>query len=203
MNNYEYITACLPVVSLDASASERFDADTVIADIREQLSDRDAAILDSFLAGYGAEAQNADYYLEARNSDSGFVRAWSAFDLDVRNAKVLFLNRELGRPAEQDTVCPDEDGEGFDFDGRERVDAILASEDLLERERLLDALYWEKAEELTALEIFNLDAILGFVARLKIVDRWNKLDPVVGKELFRKLVEGVRSTYDNKKQNYI
>ena len=203
MNNYEYIAACLPVISLDAAASERFDADAVIADIRGQLSDKDTAILDGFLAGYSSEAQDAAYYLSASRSGSRFVREWSAFDLNVRNAKVLYLNRELGRPAEQDTVRPDGEDGGFDFDERERVDGILARGDLLVRERMLDALYWEKAEELTAFDIFDIDMILGFVARLKIVDRWNKLDPETGKELFRKLVEGIRSTYDNKKQNYI
>ena len=45
---------------------------------------------------------------------------------------------------------------------------------------------------------------LGLLVNIQICnDRWNKLDPETGKELFRKLVEGIRSTYDNKKQNYI
>ena len=39
--------------------------------------------------------------------------------------------------------------------------------------------------------------------RLKITDRWLKLDEKTGKELFRKLVDEIRSTYDNKKQNLI
>ena len=68
-------------------------------------------------------------------------------------------------------------------------------------EKLWDDLRWQKVDELTAMDVFDLELILGFVARLQIIDRWLKLDPESGRELFRKLVEDIRSTYDNKKQN--
>ena len=51
------------------------------------------------------------------------------------------------------------------------------------------------------MDYFDLDAILGYVARLKIIDRWLQLDPDSGRALFRRLVEQIRSTYDNKKNN--
>ena len=38
------------------------------------------------------------------------------------------------------------------------------------------------------------ERILGFTAKLKIIDRWNKLDPETGRELFRKLVDEIRKT---------
>ena len=53
------------------------------------------------------------------------------------------------------------------------------------------------------MDVFDIEAILGFIAKLKIIDRWDKLDPETGRELFRKLVEEIRSTYDNKKNNMI
>ena len=53
------------------------------------------------------------------------------------------------------------------------------------------------------MEVFSLNVILGFAAKLKIVDRWNRLDPETGAKLFRKLVTQIRSTYDNKKQNIL
>ena len=78
---------------------------------------------------------------------------------------------------------------------------VLNRADLLQRERGLDDLRWQKVDELTAMDVFDLELILGFVAKLKIIDRWLQLDPESGRELFRKLVEDVRSTYDNKKQD--
>ena len=42
---------------------------------------------------------------------------------------------------------------------------------------------------------FDLDAILGFLAKLKITDRWLKLDPETGRALFRRITEQVRGTF--------
>ena len=38
-------------------------------------------------------------------------------------------------------------------------------------------------------------AILGFLAKLKITDRWLKLDPATGRKLFRRFTEEVRATF--------
>ena len=53
---------------------------------------------------------------------------------------------------------------------------------------------WNRIEEINVMKVFDLDVILGFTACLKIVDRWLKLDPETGRELFRKLVEEIRSS---------
>ena len=72
--------------------------------------------------------------------------------------------------------------------------AVLEQSDILSRERGLDKLLWEKAEELTRMDLFDIDVILSFIAKLKITDRWNKLDPRTGREMFRKLVQEIRNT---------
>lgn len=60
---------------------------------------------------------------------------------------------------------------------------------------------WKKIDEITSLDILDLDLILGFIAKLQITDRWLKLDEATGREMFRKIVTGIRQTYDNKKNN--
>ena len=40
-----------------------------------------------------------------------------------------------------------------------------------------------------------MEAILAFVAKLKIVDRWLTLDEEQGKEMFKRLVDEVRGTF--------
>jgi hypothetical protein len=37
--------------------------------------------------------------------------------------------------------------------------------------------------------------VLGYIARLHIVDRWLSLDEEAGRELFHKLVKQVKGTY--------
>lgn len=81
--------------------------------------------------------------------------------------------------------------------------AVLENGDILRRERGLDDLMWKRIDEITVMDVFDIEAILGFIAKLKIIDRWDKLDPETGREFFRKLVEEIRSTYDNKKNNMI
>ena len=192
MNNYEYIIACLPVLDRDADHPGALDADAVIGEIRERLDASDAAVLDFMLQGYDNETLGEEFYSRALRHGSRFIREYFTLDLNVRNTKVEYLNRALGRePGKDMLVLPGR--EDIDFELKPEVEAILSGTDILQKERGLDDIMWAGAEELTIMEVFSLDAILGFVARLKIIDRWLKLDPVTGREMFRKLVEQIRN----------
>ena len=212
MNNYEYIIAGLPFLSQDGR--EAPDTEAILADIREQLSAADAKTLDFLLSAYAPDMPDAAFYLEARRSRNRFVREFFALDLGVRNAKVEYLNRSLGRPEGTDIVNPalaaDPDGalnvttvpinattvpmdeDLPEFDQKPEVDAILETDDILGRERALDNFYWKAADALTVLDVFDLDLILAFVVKLKQVERWLRLDEATGRELFRKLVKEIK-----------
>jgi len=190
MDNYEYIIASLPVLS--EKAPGKVDADALISEIRGDLSSRDNALMDLLLEGYGDGTQDAGFYMRALGCGNAFLRKFFTYDLAVRNAKVDYLNKALGRPEGQDKVILGE--EEPDFDDRAEVDAVLNGNDILARERGLDDLMWNEIDELTRMDVFDIEAILGFTAKLKIIDRWNKLDPETGRELFRKLVEEIRKT---------
>ena len=200
MANYEYIISSLPVLHQEDARSEHLVAEEILAEIREQLSARDNSVLDLLLEGYDPDKLDAEFYRRALAHGNRFIREWFRFDLDLRNATVAFLNDSLGRPEGQDLVLLTE-REAEEFPEEEAVQQVLNRADLLQRERGLDDLRWQKVDELTAMDVFDLELILGFVAKLQIIDRWLKLDPESGRELFRKLVEDIRSTYDNKKQN--
>ena len=70
---------------------------------------------------------------------------------------------------------------------------ILDTSDILQRERSLDDLMWEQINYICALQVFSLDVILAFCAKLQIVVRWLKLDPERGAELFKELVNELRN----------
>ncbi len=202
MNNYEYIVASLPVIQPVGTPGAHVDAQQILDSLHELLSGKDCATLDFMLSGYDSETLGEDFYVKALAHGNRFISSFFAYDLDVRNVKVEYLNRSLGRPETQDMLVP-ASRENYEFEGRAEVLSVLESSDILKRERGLDDLMWKKIDEITTMDVFNLNAILGFVAKLKIVDRWEKLDPETGQELFRKLVEEIRSTYDNKKNNMI
>lgn len=54
---------------------------------------------------------------------------------------------------------------------------------------------WDKIDEMTTYDYFDIEAILGFLAKLHIVERWYILDEKTGREMFRKLVDEVRGTF--------
>ena len=190
MNNYEYIVASLPVIASDYRGP--LDTDAIISEIRSQLSPKDEAVLDTLLKGFDSDSLDAEFYRTALASKNRFIAGYFGYDLDVRNCRVAYLNKALGRPEGQDIMVLDED-EPREFEDLEKVNAVLQGSDILGRERGLDDILWERIDSLTLMEVFTLDQILGFVAKLQIVARWLRLDPQSGRELFRKLVEEIRN----------
>lgn len=188
MNNYEYIIASLPVLVRN---SKDLDTDALIAQIREQCSGKDIKTLDFLLDGYDGDKLTESFYREALGSSSRYIRMFFAFDLNVRNAKVRFLNAELGRPEGKDIISL----ETPEFTEKTRIDSILAGQNLLAREREIDELFWKKIDGITEMEIFSLDRILGLVSKIKIIDRWVKLNEQTGRVLFRKFVEEIKETH--------
>lgn len=199
MNNYEYIVASLPVIEPGSRLGSSSAANAIIDDIREQLSNKDNALVTMLLDGFDPEKLNAGFYRACLGSGSRFLREYFLFDLFLRNTKVEYLNASLGRSEGKDVLLLEE-LEDYEFEQKEEIVEILSGSDIIGREKGLDMAIWEHVEEVTTMDVFDMDAILGFIARLKIIDRWDKLEPETGAELFRRLIKEIRATYDNKKQ---
>ena len=199
MNNYEYIVASLPVIEPGSRLGSSSAANAITNDIRAQLSNKDNALVTMLLDGFDPEKLNAGFYRACLGSGSRFLREYFLFDLFLRNTKVEYLNASLGRPEGKDVLLLEE-LEDYEFEQKEEIVEILSGTDIIGREKGLDMAIWEHVEEVTTMDVFDMDAILGFIARLKIIDRWDKLDPETGAELFRRLIKEIRATYDNKKQ---
>ena len=202
MNNYEYIVASLPTLQPGQTKSAHAGAEQIVQSIREQLSEKDNGLVDLLLSGYESDNLDAGFYHEALHHRNRFIREFFEYDLNLRNIKVEYLNRSLGRAAGTDCIMLPE-LEEYEFVGRDAAEAVLSGSDIIRRERGLDDLMWDEIDRINEMEVFSMDVILGFTAKLKIVDRWNRLDPESGAQLFRRLVAQIRSTYDNKKQNMI
>ena len=207
MSNFEYIIASLPYLTADFKYEEGQGFYSTLDQIRENLSEKDAAVVDFFLKGYDADQLGPDFYQQALSHPLRFVREYFRFDLNLRNAKVRFLNRELGRPDGQDLVTGEgnPEDENLDIDGYRfqagefeeegKVQSALSQSSLLGREKGLDDVCWAKVQELETFHYFDLTAVLAYIAKLHIVNRWLALDPEKGRELFRQLVDEVRGTF--------
>ena len=207
MSNFEYIISSLPYLTVDFRYSEGQGFAKVLEEIRENLGEKDNAVLDFLLKGFQADQLNPDFYAQALQHPCKFIREFFRFDLNLRNAKVRFLNQELGRDADQDVVTgeggPDDEDldidlyrfHAGDFEEAVKVENALAQGDLLSREKELDDVCWAKIGALETFHYFDLTAVLAYVAKLNIVNRWLALDEQKGRELFHQLVKEVRGTY--------
>ena len=207
MNNYEYIIASLPDITTGYRFGEK-TPDDYIEEIVSLCSEKDKAMIAFLMDGYKDENLNAGFYSTALLHKNAFIREYFRFDLNVRNAKVRYLNRALGRPADKDVLTFGEDAnpkvQEFlqeDFAEAVALEAVFSQKDILSRERGIDDLMWEKISNMTLFNYFDINVILAFITKLNIVARWFKLDEQTGREMFKKLVDEVRGTFKGVEYN--
>jgi hypothetical protein len=192
MKNYEYIIASLPALSQDWKFPQDRNFQSYIEEIKSLADASDKKAIDALLGGYVDENLNEEFYKKMLGSKDKFLKEYFAFDLQVRNGKARFLNKAFGRKEDQDTIKLDT---GIEFTEAPKLEAALAQTDLLGREKALDDLMWNKISEITTFDYFDIDAVLAFIAKLHIIDRWLSLDEKTGREMFQKLVSEVRGTF--------
>ena len=206
MSNFEYIISSLPYLTMDFKYAGQAGFNSVISDIKRDLDEKDQGLVEFLLKGFSDKELNADFYAAALKHRNRFLREYFRFDLNLRNAKVRYLNAQLGREPDMDVMtgedpeAEDVDIDGFRFTGGEfeealKVDNILADKDLVSREKGLDDLLWDKIDGLSTFHYFDIEAVLAYIAKLHIVTRWLNLDEEVGRDVFRRLLKDVRGTY--------
>ena len=207
MANYEYIVASLPDITTGWKFGEKGPED-YIEEIVSLCSEKDRKLIEFLMSGYLEENLNAGFYSEALTHKDAFIREYFRFDLNVRNAKVKYLNKALGRDAEKDVLLFGEDATqavldavADEFEEASDLETILHTGDILSREKGIDDLMWEKIDSLTTFNYFDIDSILGFITKLNIVARWYRLDEQTGREMFKKLVDEVRGTFKGVEYN--
>lgn len=195
MGNYHYIIAGLPELVLNAD-NKGFSYDTIRESVYYSSDDKDRRLIEWFDFGTDEDNLNAHFYRAAMNSRNRFIRLWFALDLEIRNRKVDFVAGKMGRESSQYKI---QVNNNVDLDlGEEqlqRLQTIFANKNILEKEQQLDKFKWDYITGLNEYGEFNMDVILAFLAKGKLIDRWNKLDRETGEQMFRKLVDEVRGTF--------
>lgn len=202
MKNYVYIIAGLPDFTPDWRQGEK-SLDEYLGQMKELLSEKDNAVVSFVESGFDKEKIGLEFYKEALSDGSRFIREFFLFDLNVRNAKVRYLNQALARDPQKDILSlasPEDEEMGLgqeepEFKEAAQLQAILEGKDILARERGIDDLYWEKIDELTVYNYLDFEKILGMVVKMMIIRRWLILDEEAGREMFKRLVDEVRGTF--------
>jgi hypothetical protein len=191
MDNYVYIVAGLPELT-SGFESTGFEYAALKESIMELLSERDQQLVALLEEGFDEDALGAEFYTKAAASNNHFIREYFDFDGRLRNMKVNYLAKRLGKKGEDYVVELPE----ADFEEGKQIEEILADADFVQREQKMDELKWEKASDIARMDYFNMNAILAFMVKAKTVQRWAELDAAKGEEMFRKLVKEVRGTFE-------
>ena len=189
MDNYVYIVAGLPELT-SGFENTGFDYAAVKESIMELLSEKDQQLVELMEEGFDENSLGADFYAKAAESKNRFIREYFDFDGRLRNMKVNYLAKRLGKDGKAFLVDLPE----ADFDEGKQIEEILADADFVKREQKMDELKWEKASDIARMDYFNMNASLAFLVKAKTVQRWAELDTAKGEEMFKKLVQEIRGT---------
>ena len=192
MDNYVYIVAGLPELT-SGFENSGFDYGAVKESIMELLSKKDQQLVELMEEGFNEQTLGTDFYIRAAQNKNRFIREYFDFDGRLRNLKVEYLAKRLGKESDPYLVNLEE----ADFEEEKQIQDILADADFVQREQKMDELKWEKASDIARMDYFNMNAILAFLVKAKTVQRWAELDPAKGQEMFKKLVTEIRGTNAN------
>ncbi|MDY0199658.1 MAG: DUF2764 family protein [Bacteroidales bacterium] len=152
------------------------------------------------------------FYESLKSSENRFLKQWYSFLLLFNNLLTAINSRKSGADSTSQMVGDDEiieiitRSQAADFGLKREIDflepllQITEQTDIIERERRLDMLKWDMADEITTFDYFNINKILAFLVKATIVYRWSKLDSAIGAKMFEKLVADIRKTYELPKE---
>ena len=201
MENYHYIIAGLPELVLNAD-NKGFSYDEIRESIYMSSGEKDRRLMEWFDFGQDESNLNPHFYRAAFKNKNRFIRQYFALDLEIRNRKVDFVAGKMNLDGQKYKVATKSSVDlGLSEEQLEKLSGIFSNKNILEKEQLLDKFKWDYITDMNPYGTFNMDVILAFLAKGKLIDRWNKLDKKTGEEMFRKLVDEVRGTFKGIENN--
>lgn len=198
--SYEFLISGLPDLKKDTLLS----TEALTELLSEQLSDSDQKLWQKLM-------DEEDIVEKAESSKNEFLRAWFGFNRDLNNILTaaicrkhgLDLRKQIKTESEQESerlgvnsvaqqILSNPNAKDFGLTGTtpivEEVLRIAAIENLLERERAIDAIRQAWLEERTMFDSFGIEKVLSYWLQNEILHRWDKLTMETGQRVFRELV---------------
>ena len=173
MASYYYLVATLPMLRYEDSCP--FSCDEILKMCKSNVSKKDYKII--------AEA------LSDNNASHPFVKKWYKFNTNVK--KELSEQRSKKLNINSDKYKNTNDKE---FRIVEGVRAALAAKNAYEGEHLLMKLYCKSLDEESTNHVFDLEGLLAFAIKLKLLERKSRFDQVEGNKEFKSLLSNLQST---------
>lgn len=195
---YEYLLAGLPELKAGSDAPVSLEKLNELLD--ECLTESDKALLD--LLRVPIDEQTLEQGLKTSNK---FVRAWFGFNQDLNNVLVAQICRKHGFDPKQKIVGQGEVAEhlrthttqkdfglGEVMDEYQEILALAQIEDLMAREKAIDAIRFEWLQSRTEFDYFSAEMVFSYYLEAVMLHRWNLLTVEEGEKVFRELVADMK-----------
>lgn len=153
-------------------------------------------------------------YEQGMRSKNKFVRAWFEFNLNLNNVLAAAVCQKHGYDPDRVIVGDNEVAQMLRKGGVGKnsnlaavlpelkdIIAVSAIDNLLDREKHIDALRWQWLDNYTLFKYFELDNVLAYYLQASILHRWDDLTREQGEQIFRALLADMKRDvhFDNKK----
>ncbi len=147
------------------------------------------------------------FYAWTGNHKNEFLAQWFTYDAHLRNILVAINGRKLNLPYSDYLVGENKTNEklakshaadfglGKEDELFEVLIRVYEQNNLLYRERTYDILRWKWIDNHNFFNYFNIDRILGYYSKLRILSRWLKADPNWGKEVFHDTLNALENSF--------
>lgn len=214
---YEFLISGLPELKQGSLLSTEALSEL----LEEQLSAKDKELWRSLLQDRCAEGPatpEGQMIVEmAETCKNPFLKEWFAFNRDLNNVLTaaicrkhnLDLRKQIKVESESESerlgvysvaqqILANPNAKDFGLTGTMPiVDEILAIaniENLLERERAIDAIRQAWLEEKTLFLDFDIEKVLSYWLQNEILHRWDALTMETGQRIFRELVQDMKKS---------
>lgn len=143
-----------------------------------------------------------EYGLKSKNK---FVRKWFAYNQDMNNVLVAAICRKHGFDVRKMIVGQGEVAEilrknlqqkdfglGGVMDSLQEIMSLVDIDNLMEREKRMDALRFVWLEEATLFVDFSIENVLAYYLQAEMLNRWSLLTVEQGEKVFRELVADMK-----------
>ena len=195
---YEYLLTGLPELKAGSDAPISIEKLDELLD--EQLRGSDKTMLE--LLRKPIDEETLDLGLKAKNR---FIREWFAFNRDMNNVLVAQICRKHGFDVKQKIVGEGEVAEQLrthttqkDFGLNElsgdftAILALAQIEDLMQREKAMDAVRFEWLHDRTEFDFFSPEMVFAYYLEALMLHRWSILTVEEGERIFRELVADMK-----------
>lgn len=140
-----------------------------------------------------------------QKSKNKFVRKWFAYNQDMNNVLVAAICRKHGFDVRKMIVGQGEVAEilrknlqqkdfglGGVMDSLQEIMSLVDIDNLMEREKRMDALRFVWLEEATLFVDFSIENVLAYYLQAEMLNRWSLLTVEQGEKVFRELVADMK-----------